>query len=220
MVARKIIESLDVDKTADALVQLPVACIDEFYNKTLNGFDVTGPAFLLGDNSTNFTITESEFNEFVAENQDVDITPEYLWNLRERMINCTVQSDFLLDTIRRLTESSEVALAAESLSFNWGRCWNSSEYGEVVWLPTQAQLQATKNQEQFYSEAWNQNQQDLFELYMERLGENATIAQQTSAFNQSILDATGRDGCFPNRAGTGWFFFTVMVSIINAFFGC
>eukprot|EP00529_Nitzschia_sp_RCC80_P015114 CAMPEP_0113464224 /NCGR_PEP_ID=MMETSP0014_2-20120614/13087_1 /TAXON_ID=2857 /ORGANISM="Nitzschia sp." /LENGTH=709 /DNA_ID=CAMNT_0000356291 /DNA_START=95 /DNA_END=2224 /DNA_ORIENTATION=- /assembly_acc=CAM_ASM_000159 len=214
MVARKVIETLDVGRTADALIQLPISCIDEFFNETLDGFDLIEPDFLLADNSTNFTVPESELEEFINANQDLDITPEYLWNLREQMVNCTVQSDFLLDIIRRLTESSEVALAAESLSFNWGRCWNTSEYGStVVWLPTTAQLQASKNQEAFYSETWKQNQRDLFELYKEQLGENATIEQQESAYNQSLIDATGRDGCFPNRAGTGWFFFTVMTTI-------
>jgi hypothetical protein len=207
MVARHYIEKFDVDSAANALTELPILCLDTYYNRTLEGTDLI-PELLEAD--VNITTPEN-ITDYTG---DFDIAPAYLWDLREHMVNCSTRSELLLAVVRRLSDSQELALAIEDLSFNWGRCWNRSEFGDYLsWSPTPSQLKGAKTQGEFYAETWRQNQQDLFWQYLDELGDNITENDEEVALNRSLVEATGRTPCETNRAGTTWFFFTVMTTI-------
>lgn len=92
----------------------------------------------------------------------------------------------------------------------------------VTWLssihtytPTRQQVAAAWSQEEFYEKSWNQNFDYWYDLYLREAGlldGNVTTMDMREAFEGALYQATGRGGCQANRAGTSWFFFTVMTS--------
>ena len=124
-----------------------------------------------------------------------------------------------------ITREQIQALAFESLSFNWNRCWNRTKYemefdiskpteASFVFHPTEEQMYGTRPAEQYrmFSHYWNMSQQEEFERLLPS-AENATAEEIRDALDLSIELATGEATCKKNVAATAWFFFTIMTTV-------
>lgn len=211
MVARFLVESLDVNGTANLLTKLPLTCLDNFLNTTLPDGPVRSELVDFDGIPPELTgvVDESFILGGTANN-----TLNYLWKLRQSMLNCTQRSRFLADIVRRLADTEELAKASSDLTFRWGRCWNTSLYGPyLAWRPTEDQVDGAKSQGEFYAAMWKADQQRLYQQYLSELGDNANIADEEEALYKSLDEATGRGECVVNRSGSCWFFFTVMTTV-------
>lgn len=75
---------------------------------------------------------------------------------------------------------------------------------------------AAQSQEEFYEASWNQDFDYWYALYLaeaEDSGGNITANETQEAFAKALQQATGSQDCVVNRAGTSWFFFTVMTTV-------
>jgi hypothetical protein len=110
------------------------------------------------------------------------------------------------------------------------RCWNQSEFGPfATWLPTEEQIEAARNQSGFYAKIWEEDFEFWLNYYLDHPEENGTAINDAfepmfyqskatqltldQAFGKALSRATGSSQCFVNRAGTTWFFFTIMTTI-------
>ena len=88
---------------------------------------------------------------------------------------------------------------------------------EVNGIPSTAQVIAAQRQEIFYRNVWEQDFQYWHDVYLEEAesskGGNLTIDEKQEAFEKALEQATGSGGCQSNRAGTSWFFFTIMTTV-------
>jgi hypothetical protein len=130
------------------------------------------------------------------------------------MRECGSEAKVLVDTLYQLQNSTSLALAVESLTFNWIRCWNETEYGSRrAFSPTQQLIKAGSDQPEFYRQSWHENKEYLYNQYLNDLGDNITDSIRLDAYLSAIANATGSEGCSGNVAASAWFFFTVMTTI-------
>lgn len=127
------------------------------------------------------------------------------------MKNCAASYIPRLEFINEVRDNS--SLAFDSPSFNWNRCWNESMLSsKIVFHPTEEHIIASRpeNQEQSFILEWERQYDILLERY---LPTNATEDELTEALQRAIEEASGGDSCKANRAGTAWFFFTIMTTV-------
>jgi hypothetical protein len=141
-------------------------------------------------------LPKSCYQEYLKDNNGTDLVEgeemeagillEYIQECSERYVE-----PMLEERRERLLNSTTDGVFASSLSFNWIRCWNESdeELGTsvIVPLPSQAQIDASRPlaQASFYTASWKEQQQELFEKYLEKDGNTM------EAFEKSIAEATG-----------------------------
>ena len=152
-----------------------------------------------------------------ANSTDFDETPQYQPLSDDTVILNTTEFDEFMDNcgrtaqpfVRRLLDRAILAdeiASGQSLSFNWIRCTNATPPVDknIVQIRHEAQ-------EEFYSNAWTDQQEELFEQYL--LESPNTTRGRLDAYLKSLADASGGDDCFQNRAGSCWFWFTVMTTM-------
>jgi Ion channel len=127
------------------------------------------------------------------------------------------------------------AIASQSLSFNWNRCWALKHQPQFLFYPTPEMIAAAHPdaQAEYYQQEWSRVQQALYQEYLSNdnvnninntnTNTNATTTdkekeekeeeQEYQAFVKSIQEATGADACEENMGGTAWFFFTIMTTV-------
>jgi hypothetical protein len=103
------------------------------------------------------------------------------------------------------------AASQDTMTFNWIRCWDTSTLGDVnPYFPTDAQLKAASEQEEFYFESWRLDQTKLYEKYSEICTNDSC---QQEAYDNSVIDATGSRMCGINEGASAWFWFVVMTTV-------
>ena len=123
---------------------------------------------------------------------------------------CSAAASKILNTIPP-TERAEVA---QSLSFNWMRCWNTTELGDVnPFYANNSQVEAATHQEEFYYKSWKRNQTSLYNRYM--LDQNCTngASCQQKIYELSVRDATGSTMCAINKGASAWFWFVFLTTV-------
>jgi hypothetical protein len=131
--------------------------------------------------------------------------------------------------LRRADDVSDIRTT--SLTFNWIRCgpWANGLGASGVLVPRPVVELRPEAQQQFYNQTWFDDQQNLFDRYLEEyleanltvydgyLGTNLTVlAARYQAFQDSIGNATGGSKCFLNVPGSGEFCL-VAVSLYSVF---
>jgi hypothetical protein len=106
-------------------------------------------------------------------------------------------------------------------------------------------VEAAWNQGEFYTKVWEDDFEYWFAYFLQNPDDNDTMIDSTfehiflevynasltsrdEAYGKALRKATGSSQCFLNRAGTSWFFFTIMTTIGTwhssifgvAFFNC
>ena len=101
-------------------------------------------------------------------------------------------------------------------TFNWNRCYNRTTLNghERVIFPSQAQRDASKPSAQlaYYKTVWSLSQAALYEQYLNDF-DQPNLQNNSTAYDWSVGNATGRTGCIPNNAASAWFWFTVMTTV-------
>jgi hypothetical protein len=76
-------------------------------------------------------------------------------------------------------------------------------------VPNLEQIQAARNQSDFYIAAWEEDRASLQADYLEQLNCSDIDSHcRSDAFNRSINEATGSSFCSLNTGGSAWFWFT------------
>jgi hypothetical protein len=191
--------------TVNELLKLPDSCLIE-YLQTYKPEGSNSTFYeLFVDDSTNL---DEELN--ITELSILTQVPR----LSEFMSTCGSDAKVIIDTLLEIQNTTSLELAAESLTFNWIRCWNETEYGSQGAFRANPQLiQAASDQPEYYRLSWHQNKESLYDQYMRDLGDNITESNRVEALLSAISNATGSEGCSGNVAASGWFFFTVMTTI-------
>lgn len=193
-----------LNEAKNDIVQLPAQCLIQYLEtNTLVGTNVTYMDYI-----NNSTLLDDGLN--LEELLFLTQIP----GLIDYMDECGSLANALVTKIIDIRNGSSVEVATQSLTFNWIRCWNETEYGKHSSFRWDAQLKsAAANQSNFYTASWYADQLRLRQQYVEDLGENATESEQIEAWERAIEDATGRQECSGNIPGTAWFFFTVMTTV-------
>ena len=193
-------------ETINDLMQLPDMCLVDYLrlNKAAGSNITLYDLFV--DNST---IMDEELN--IA---DLSILAQFP-RLEAHMRECGAQAKVFVDTLLQLQNSTSIELAAQSLTFNWIRCWNETKYGsQRVFSPTEQLIQAASDQPAFYRASWQENKEYLYNQYLADFGDHITESIRLEAYLHAISNATGSGGCSGNVAASAWFFFTVMSCLI------
>jgi hypothetical protein len=142
---------------------------------------------------------------------------EFLEDLHEYLEKCEeLGRELMKFVIKRLSMvaeddlgiSADTLTVGNSLTFNWNRCWDNSILGNPnPWSPTQAQINASANQDAFFREQWTASQQMLFRNYSIERGcfdspDNVTREEcLLEATTDSVLNADGGAQCETNTGG-------------------
>ena len=125
--------------------------------------------------------------------------------------------------------------APGELTFNWIRCWNTSQFGHSdPFRPSPTQIEASlyTHQWDYFVAEWNLHRLELYHNLTQQYGcaaipsqvdaTTTTVATSNTtmsrvecyweATKQSVVTATGGKGCDANTGSSAWFWFTVMTS--------
>jgi hypothetical protein len=127
-------------------------------------------------------------------------------------------------SIRNLYPANLLVIVARDpfLSIFEFRCWNQTQFGPLAtWAPTEEQIEAARNQNIFYAKVWEEDFEYWLTYYLEHPSDNGSsihdfsgpIVSLDEAYLKALNRATGSSQCFLNRAGSTWFFFTIMTTI-------
>lgn len=237
-----VVSNLPVNQTMEALVSLPTTCTAKFLTAYNESGKSLGLATLFNDTTDfNYSIINLTWNglAFPVETflevyhpnvslPNVTIRDQVsLADLYEYLVECEELTTALLRALAK--DSAEVAVniaqATQTLTFNWIRCWNSSDpdlgIDRSPWVPNQAQINASANQSGFFRDTWLQSRESLQQQYEEEWNCTGDVQNMTKcqfdARNVSIQDASGGDGCGDNTGASAWFWFTVMTSKVIHF---
>ena len=152
--------------------------------------------------------------------------------LNRYLVTCTSIANELLTAVLDFTAEVKIRLNLEAtLTFNWIKSWNVTEYGNmgVYRATTQKQINASKieNQRSHFQHEWNKNHIELFHTYLKESNckdDQAMIDDsrrtkfsecQWKATKKSVLNASAKNGCHFSIASASWFWFTVMTSKLS-----
>jgi len=140
--------------------------------------------------------------------------------MAQHMKQCGTDFRRVVDTLYSKYEEQNSANSAGSLTFNWNRCLNHSEYPGGLVGEDERTASLPENQVAFYSKMWNDDQQQLYETYLSAYESNSTsdgngidLADRIRAYQRSLEEATGRGLCIANSPASAWFWFTVMTTM-------
>lgn len=77
-------------------------------------------------------------------------------------------------------------------------------------------MEAALSQAEFHENVWEQDFDHWYDLYLNDAEEskgNITQDERQAAFDKALIQASGSGQCVANRAGTSWFFFTIMRTV-------
>jgi hypothetical protein len=152
------------------------------------------------------------------------------------VVNKTAMYEFMRDCgeeawpitealLQRADDVIDISITA--LTFNWIRCgpWANGLGSTGVLAPLPDADLKPEAQQEFFNQTWYDDQQQLFEKYLEEyleanettngeyLGANLTLlAARFQAFQDSAGNATGGSKCFLNVPGSGEFCFVAISS--------
>jgi len=207
---RHIFVELDWKAVVEKVLKLPQFCFDRYLQDVL----------LPGKNMTD--IGPGEGVDWIDwwEGLDGDTSEllndlfDLLEDMREFMETCGNTAQEILEQVWALNSDIEVTLAAQPLSFNWIRCWNRTELGDVKpFNPTDAQIEAAASQSDFYERVWREDQVRIYREYLAEEEYPNSIEARLRALRYSADNASGGDHCGRNTSGTAWFWFIVMTTV-------
>ena len=143
-----------------------------------------------------------------------------------RVINSTELYLFMSECGESLQEAISSLLAttirdsikaANSLTFNWIRCYEGADGGTRDFNGGQlsAQERSMQGQSRVYVESWEEDRQSLYQDYYQAMidsGVDPTTAW-VNATTAAAKDATGGSVCVLNAPAAAWFWFTVQTTV-------
>lgn len=157
------------------------------------------------------------------------------------IVNKTAMYEFMQDcgdVARPITEAlyqqagNVSDISSTALTFNWIRCgpW-ANGLGSSGVLDRRPAVELRPDAQQgFYNQTWYDDQQELFDKYLEEyleanmtvygeyLGSNLTVlAARLQAFQDSVGNATGGSKCYSNVPGSGELFWVAVSSFVSRF---
>ena len=188
------LEYYGLNVTTQIVYQLPSRCFQSYTEAN----DLTSIAALLKSKHANST----------------DAALEVIYNdIANHMETC---GPFVLPFIEAVYRNiSSSAAGSGDLTFNWIRCYNSSENKVNTWFPTQAErdVSTPEAQLEFYRQVWQEQQQRYLRDFLESDNHTSSISERIQYFDLSIRLATGAGVCVPNSSAAAWFWFTVMTTV-------
>ena len=221
----------------DTFPQINVLLPDDVYLPTLPPV----PTPLSRKNATTTNTTTTTINEepallFAALYEYMQACEDVAGDLLGAVLNFTLEvgrHDFAL----LLEEGSN---APGGLTFNWIRCWNTTQFGHSdPFRPSPTQIEASlyTHQWDYFVAEWNLHRLELYHNLTQQYGcdaipsqvdvttttttttnSNSTMSRVEcywEATKQSVVTATGGKGCDANTGSSAWFWFTVMTSTYN-----
>ena len=219
------------DETLNFLFGLPTVCFDYYLYKKTNETDanytMTG---LMGgdtqqdmidathtyneDNIANLTLWVGDRFPPVEVGYDNDDPLITISEIKEYLQVCEDAGSDLIQNFIDITSAKMESTSTNTMSFNWMRCWNTTELGSVNPIHADAeQLVAAGNQSEFYRGMWLLDQRNLYEQYIIDANCTSSSSCQKDAHAKSIGAATGSDMCDINLGASAWFWFVFMTTV-------
>jgi hypothetical protein len=220
------------DETLNFLFGLPTICFDYYLykkldktgdtNYTMDGLmggetqqDMLDATFTYNKNNiANLTLWVGDRFPPVEVGDDNDDPAIAVSEIREYLGVCENAGADLIQNFVEITSARRDTALTDTMSFNWMRCWNTTELGTVNPLYANSiHLEAAGNQIDFYDEMWFLDQQQLYQQYLNDSNCTSDVSCQKEAHEKSVVDATGADMCDINVGGSAWFWFVFMTTV-------
>lgn len=223
------------EETLRTMFELPTICFDYYLDKKnsnisniintdiISNIGITTSANETGEETNSIIDLDSisllsklagqDFpNVSLGFDSDLDVTID---EIESYMKICKDAGTEILEKFIDFTAKELEAASQDTMTFNWIRCWNTTELDDVnPYFPTKDQLKAASSQEDFYFRSWKLNQTMLYEQYMlESNCTNVLLPCQQEAYNRSVEEATGSTMCDINLGASAWFWFVVMTTV-------
>ena len=149
--------------------------------------------------------------EFDPETIIINATEFYLYVTLCGQSGEDLMSDLLRQTIENSIEASE------PLTFNWIRCFENADSGDRNYNGEglDAKERSVEGQSVIYTDAWEQDREELFNEYYNQFLEDGVdpVIALANASIDAANDATGRHSCELNAPAAAWFWFTVQTTV-------
>ncbi|KAG7338840.1 ion channel [Nitzschia inconspicua] len=182
-------------------------------NRLLNVTQICWNEFRLQDEEQQSLeqMTEEQQQQQQQQQQNEVVIQVNVTSLQQSLTECV---NSFIPEVEAFDEASNnySSVAAQSMSFNWNRCWPMRQQRQLILYPTMEMIEAARPEAQadYFQQQWAIVQQQLYQDY---LPVNATEDEELEAFQRSVQDATGADACDENLGATAWFFFTIMTTV-------
>ena len=201
------------EKNLRTMFERPTICFDHYLDKKNNNIsNITSTNETIIDLDSISLLSTLAGQDFPNVSLGFDSNPEKTFSeIESYMKICMDAGTEILEKFIDFTAKELEAASQDTMTFNWIRCWDNNTLGDVnPFYPTDAQLKAASEQEEFYFESWKLDQTRLYEKYNESCTNDSC---QQEAYNNSVNNATGATMCDINKGASAWFWFVVMTTV-------